>query len=163
DTSFAGQTMFQRGDTTYINQRGELVARQRSTSIRYLVENARRLNSLGGLEQEPEWTDEDLKRIEREILAYFEPLQQHVVRPFDQVNVGDSLPQRPIGPHTVQTFTTEWRSYLMTVWGSSYQDGFPTSTGKAGWIREMTRNDDRARIDPSRGDGLYYGASRGHV
>src|SRR5947209_7229276 len=45
-TSFAGPTMFQRGDTTYVNQRGEIVAKQRSTSIRYLVANARRMNSL---------------------------------------------------------------------------------------------------------------------
>ncbi|MHB8574419.1 MAG: FAS1-like dehydratase domain-containing protein [Dehalococcoidia bacterium] len=163
DTSFAGQTMFQRGDTTYINQRGQLIARQRSTSIRYLVENARKLDSLKELAQEPEWTDEDLERIEREILAYFEPLQGHVRRSIEQVAVGDDLPQRPIGPHTVQTFTTEWRAYTMTIWGASALDGYPTSTGRAGWIREMTRNEDRARVDPSRGDGLYYGASRGHV
>ena len=41
ETKFAGPTMFSRGDTTYINQRGELVAKQRSTSIRYLAEEAR--------------------------------------------------------------------------------------------------------------------------
>ena len=32
-TGFAGKTMFQRGDTTYIKQNGEIVAKQRSTSI----------------------------------------------------------------------------------------------------------------------------------
>jgi hypothetical protein len=163
DTSFAGQTMFQRGDTTYINQHGDLIARQRSTSIRYLVANARKLDSLKELEKEPEWTDEDYERIERETVAYFEGLQQHVRRSIGDVNVGDSLPQRPIGPHSIQTFTTEWRSYIMTVWGSSYRDGIPTSTDRAGWLPEMTRNEARARIDPSKGDGLYYGASRGHV
>ena len=42
ETKFAGPTMFSRGDTTYINQRGEVVAKQRSTSIRYLAEEARR-------------------------------------------------------------------------------------------------------------------------
>ena len=41
ETKFAGPTMFSRGDTTYINQRGEMVAKQRSTSIRYLAEEAR--------------------------------------------------------------------------------------------------------------------------
>ena len=49
NTSFAGPTMFQRGDTMYVNQRGEQVALQRSTAIRYLAENAQRLASLGGL------------------------------------------------------------------------------------------------------------------
>ena len=42
ETKFAGPTMFSRGDTTYINQRGEVVAKQRSTSIRYLAEDARK-------------------------------------------------------------------------------------------------------------------------
>ncbi|HVT78793.1 MAG TPA: MaoC family dehydratase N-terminal domain-containing protein, partial [Acidimicrobiales bacterium] len=37
NTGFAGPTCFQRGDTLYINQRGERVAMQRSTSIRYQV------------------------------------------------------------------------------------------------------------------------------
>ena len=41
ETKFAGPTMFSRGDTTYINQRGEMIAKQRSTSIRYLAEEAR--------------------------------------------------------------------------------------------------------------------------
>ena len=34
ETRFAGPTMFSRGDTTYINQRGELVGKQRSTATR---------------------------------------------------------------------------------------------------------------------------------
>src|SRR5579883_311865 len=37
DTRFAGPTMFSRGDTTHTNQNGTLVARERSTSIRYLA------------------------------------------------------------------------------------------------------------------------------
>ncbi len=38
ETKFAGPTCFQRGDDFYRNQRGELIAKQRSTSIRYLAE-----------------------------------------------------------------------------------------------------------------------------
>ena len=41
DTSFAGPTCFQRGDTLYINQKGERVALQRSTAIRYQVREAK--------------------------------------------------------------------------------------------------------------------------
>ena len=40
--------MFQRGDTTYINQRGEVVAKQRSTAIRYKVENSAKLAAFAG-------------------------------------------------------------------------------------------------------------------
>ena len=43
ETKFSGPTVFSRGDTTYINQRGEVLCKQRSTSVRYLVENARKL------------------------------------------------------------------------------------------------------------------------
>ncbi len=58
NTKFAGPTMFQRGDTTYVSQRGQIIAKQRSTSIRYLAANARKLDSLKEFEQDPEWTDE---------------------------------------------------------------------------------------------------------
>lgn len=162
-TSFAGETMFQRGDTSYVNQNGEIVAKQRSTSIRYLVANARRLNSLRDQEREPEWTDEDLAGIEREKMEYYRTFQEHVRRAASQVEVGDKLPRGVIGPHTLQSFTTEWRAYIMTVWGASNPDGRPTSTQAAGWLPEMTSDQQKGKIDPAQTDGLYKGASRGHT
>ena len=39
-TKFAGPTMFSRGDTSYVNQLGETVCKQRSTSIRYVASAA---------------------------------------------------------------------------------------------------------------------------
>jgi acyl dehydratase len=162
-TSFAGPTMFQRGDTTYVNQRGEIVAKQRSTSIRYLVANARRMNALRELEREPEWTDEDLARIEREKLDYYLTFQGHVLRRCTDVKEGEELPRGVIGPHTIQSFTTEWRSYIFTVWGSNEPDGRPTSTQQAGWLPEMTSDREKGKVDPAQVDGLYKGASRGHT
>src|SRR5262245_3666882 len=106
-TSFAGPTMFQRGHTTYVNQRGEIIAKQRSTSIRYLVENAHLMNSLRDLAQQPEWTDEELARVEKEKLDYYLTFQGHVRRSCDEVKKGDELPRGVIGPHTLQSFTTE--------------------------------------------------------
>lgn len=162
-TSFAGPTVFQRGDTTYINQRGEVVAKQRSTAIRYLVANARRLNSFRELEKEPEWTDEDLARIEQEKLEYYRTFQDHVLRTFSQVRRGEELPRGVIGPHSIQSFTTEWRSYIFTVWGSHEPDGRPTSTQLAGWLPEMASDREKGKIDPAQLDGLYKGPSRGHT
>ena len=78
------------------------------------------------------------------------------------VKVDDRLPVRPIGPHTIATFTTEWRSYLMTIWGASRELG-ESSTLAAGWLPEMSRDEEGAKIDPSNADGLYKGPSRGHV
>ncbi|HMG41888.1 MAG TPA: MaoC family dehydratase N-terminal domain-containing protein, partial [Acidimicrobiales bacterium] len=59
ETKFAGPTMFSRGDTTYINDRGEMIAKQRSTSIRYLAEEARKRAQFSE-QEDPVWSDEAL-------------------------------------------------------------------------------------------------------
>jgi hypothetical protein len=56
DTKFAGPTCFQRGDNRYYNAQGDLIATQRSTSIRYRADLAREMGSLDATE-DPEWTD----------------------------------------------------------------------------------------------------------
>jgi len=161
ETKFSGPTMFSRGDTTYINQRGELVCKQRSTSVRYLAENARKLGMFK--DNVPRsWDDGELEGLEKRKLEYYQSFLDlgHEKRLF--VKVGDRLPVRPIGPHTIATFTTEWRAYLMTVWGGSREFG-ESSTLRAGWLPEMSRDEEGAKIDPSNADGLYKGPSRGHV
>ncbi len=60
NTSFAGPTCFQRGDTLYINQRGERIALQRSTAIRYQVRQAKEKQRYTAEVGEPEWTAEQL-------------------------------------------------------------------------------------------------------
>ena len=56
DTRFAGPTMFQRGDTVFRNQKGETISRLRTTSVRYLVENARRIGLRTGKSEGSEET-----------------------------------------------------------------------------------------------------------
>ena len=163
NTKFAGPTMFSRGDTTYINQRGEVVGKQRSTSIRYFAEEAARIGGdYGDAREDPVWSDEEIEKIEDQKHEYFKSFIElgHERRAF--VKVGDKLPTRPIGPHTVASLTTEWRSYTMNVWGATYGEG-ESSTDKAGWIAEMSRDTEGAKIDPTNADGLYKGPSRGHV
>jgi len=162
-TKFAGPTMFSRGDTTYINQRGEVIAKGRSTSIRYRAENARAMDSFAEQRRPPEWTIEALEKIEEQKFAYYATFRNHMTRYFDDVKEGDALPLRPIGPHTLQTLTSEWRAYIFTVWGAEEPDDLPTSALEAGWLPEMSRDPERAKIDPTHADGLYYGPSRGHV
>jgi acyl dehydratase len=163
DTKFAGPTMFQRGDTIYTNQRGEVIARQRSTSIRYLVANAQKVASMRGQEQEPQWTDQDLERIDSEKQAYYKTFHQHVHRTLNDATKGEGLPRGVIGPHSVQSFTTEWRAHLFQIWGSTYDDGLPSSTNQSGWLPEMSFDKEMAEVDPSKEDGLDVGPSRGHV
>ncbi len=161
DTKFAGPTMFSRGDTTYINQRGEVVCKQRSTSVRYLAENARK-KGMFAENTEKSWTDQELEDLEKQKMDYYQSFLDlgHDKRLF--VKVGDKLPTCPIGPHTLMSFTTEWRSYIMTVWGASREHG-ESSTMSAGWLPEMSRDPEGAKIDPANADGLYKGPSRGHV
>jgi hypothetical protein len=161
-TKFAGPTMFSRGDTTYVNDRGEIVCKQRSTSIRYRADQARERGAF--MDRQPKaWTDEELKALEKEKFEYYQSFLDlgHERRLF--VKIGDRLPTRPIGPHTIASFTTEWRSFLMSVWGSFRDSGGPSGLWNAGWLPEMDRDREGAKIDPALGDGLYYGPSRGHV
>ena len=163
DTGFAGPTVFQRGDTVYTNQRGENVGRQRSTSIRYLVANAEKLKQLKAAETEPQWSDEDLAGIDQERMAYYETFHDHVIRNIGDLSAGEKVPTGVLGPHSVQTLTTEWRAFLCNTWGVFRDDGLPTSTNDSGWLPEMTRDFEAIKIDPAKNDGLYNGASRGHV
>ncbi len=63
ETKFAGPTMFSRGDTVHKNQHGALVARERSTAIRYLYDEAKKRgmyeNQLGEVKR---WTNAELDR-----------------------------------------------------------------------------------------------------
>ena len=162
ETKFAGPTMFSRGDTTYVNHRGEFVAKQRSTSIRYRADLARERAQFSDTEI-PQWSLEQVEEIEKQKFEYIRSIRDLGHQPRVGVKEGDRLPTRPIGPHTIPSFTTEWRAYLMTVWNAFADDGGPSSLMDAGWLPEMSRDLEGAKVDPALGDGLYHGPSRGHV
>jgi acyl dehydratase len=163
NTSFAGPTMFSRGDTNYANQRGEFIAKQRSTSIRYLVANAQKLGAFASDTQDPEWTEEQLEKIEDEKVEYIRTIINHPRRPYGAVAVGQKLARRVLGPHTLGSFTGEQRSDQGS-WGSTSDwNVMPSSTLSSGWLPIMSRNEERAKLNPGAGDGLTFGPSRGHV
>ena len=145
-----------------MNSRGEIVCKQRSTSIRYLAEEARKRQQFSD-DKDPVWTEKQIEEIENRKFEYYQSFLDlgHDRRLF--VKVGDKLPTRPIGPHTVMSFTTEWRAFAMTVWSAFESDGLPSSLHEAGWLPEMSRDLEGAKIDPTLSDGLYHGPSRGHV
>jgi acyl dehydratase len=163
NTSFAGPTMFQRGDTTYINQHGEVIGKQRSTSIRYLVENSARLKSFAGQESDPEWTDEQLDELKQEQLAYFRTFAEHVLKTAGDAEAGEQLPTRKLGPHSLNSFTTEYKALMSGTWGVSRPQAMATSTSEAGWVNEMASDAEKAQVNPQLADGINYGPSRGHV
>lgn len=167
DTKFAGPTCFQRGDTLYINQRGERVAQQRSTAIRYQVRDAKE-KQLFDEPKEPDWTDEQLAELEAKKLEFIDQIQQlrHDKRLFDSVEVGQRLADNVLGPHSLASFTTEWRAYPMTTWGAMAKGPTTVRAEALGYTKEMAgfEGDRRMeRVNPELTDGAYYGPSRGHL
>ena len=166
ETSFAGPTCFQRGDNHYYNQHGDKIATQRSTGIRYRPDLAREMGALTATE-EPHWSDAELEQLEKQKFDYIQTLHDlgHGKRLFDAVSVGDALPLRIFGPHSIASFTTEWRAYPMTYWAGMRRrtDG---GMDDLGWTEAMSGHEQdpvMERINPELTDGAYYGPSRGHL
>jgi acyl dehydratase len=169
DTKFAGPTMFSRGDTTHTNQHGTVVARERSTAIRYLAAEAEKRgmyeSRLGPVKR---WTETELAEIEKLRHAWLTSNRAGVSPRFGDVRVGDTLPRRVVGPHSIATFTTEYRAFLFNIWGTFHwvapagvED--PWINQDPGWVEGFGFDEEGARIDPRLRDGLYLGPSRGHV
>lgn len=156
ETGFAGPTMFQRGETAYLNQNGEVLARQHSTSIRFLAANLKGRRE-GGKEaaHPPELSAEQIGAFEQQRLDYARGLYAPSTIVRQDLKPGVKLPVRPIGPHSIQSFTAEQRAFLYTIWGNLSDDGLPRTARK---FREAD-----AAWDPEFADGLYHGASAGHT
>jgi len=166
ETKFAGPTCFQRGDNDYYNQDGDLIARQRSTTIRYRADLAVQMGGVQAATEDPVWTDEELAALEAKKYEYIRMLHDlgHGRRYWDEVNVGDRLIERVFGPHSVASFATEWRAYLFTIWGSTHRPGIDIAA--MGFIPEMVGHENdpvMERDNPELTDGAYFGPSRGHL
>lgn len=168
NTSSFGPTCFQRGDNFYYNQDGDLVAKQRSTSIRYLQSagEASQSDSTAG-QDDPVWTDDELEALEDRKFTWIQMMHDlgHSARYWDTVNVGDEMPERVFGPHSIVSFTTEWRSYLFTSWGTTHRrtDLDIEALGFVGPMAGKEQDPVLERINPEQTDGAYIGPSRGHL
>jgi acyl dehydratase len=155
NTKFAGPSMFSRGDTLYVNERDEAIAKQRSTMIRYRADLARERGHFDNVAEAPVFSREQLREYGIQKKAWAESGLSGEGP--GQVAVGDSLPIRPIGPHTKASFQKEFSALLFTVWGSHYYDegflGLDT-----GWIPELMSGDD----DLLSGAGPDDGPASGH-
>jgi acyl dehydratase len=169
DTKFAGPTMFARGDTTHTNARGVLVARERATSIRYLAAEAEKRgmyeSQAGAVKR---WTPAELTEIEKLRHDWILSNRMGVSPHFDEVKTGDKLPRRVIGPHSIASFTTEYRAFLFNIWGTFHWVAPPGVEDPwiyqdPGWVEGFAFDEEGARIDPRKRDGLYVGPSRGHI
>lgn len=167
DTKFAGATCFQRGDTLYINQKGERIAQQRSTSIRYQVREAKE-KKMFEEQRDPEWTESQLLELANIKSGFIEQIQTlgHDKRLWSSVEAGQELPTNVLGPHSLASFATEWRAYPMTIWGATRKGPSTQTAEELGYTKEMSgfEGDRRMeRLNPELTDGAYYGPSRGHL
>src|SRR5438045_1308136 len=83
----------------------------RSPAGGYLAEEARRRGFFHQTAPRPTWTPERLAEIDRQRSTWIRARAGERGRRFDDVSVGDAMVTRPIGPHTIATFTTEWRAF----------------------------------------------------
>jgi hypothetical protein len=89
----------------------------------------------------------------------------HGKRYWDDVKVGDELPVRAIGPHSIASFTTEWRAYIMTTWGGMRRRT-DINLEELGFTADMAGKEmdfELEKINPEQTDGAYIGPSRGHL
>ncbi len=168
NTSSFGPTCFQRGDNFYYNQHGDLVAKQRSTSIRY-NQSAGAASQHGSTEghDDPVWSDDDLEALEARKYEWIKMLHDlgHSPRYWDDVQAGSELPVRTFGPHSIVSFATEWRSYTFTQWGSMHRrtDLSMAELGFTGPMAGPEQDPTEERNNPENTDGAYIGPSRGHL
>ena len=168
ETKFAGPTMFSRGDTIHRNQDATLVAKARQTVIRYLVAEAEKRKMFENQTKMPVWTAEELKKVEKVRLDWIMSNRLGVSPRFDEIDVRDKLPRRALGPHTLASFATEYRAFMWNMWGSFHWVGVPGVKDPwinqdPGWIEGFGYDEEGAKIDPRKRDGLYLGPSRAHV
>jgi N-terminal half of MaoC dehydratase len=166
ETKFAGPTCFQRGDNHYYNEKGDKIATQRSTSIRYRADLAREMSSLKA-EDDPQWSDAQLADLENKKFEWIKMMHElgHGKRYWDDVNVGDKLPTRIFGPHSIVSFTTEWRAYLFTLWAGVVRrtDLDIEALGFTGDMAGKEQDPVLEKENPELTDGAYIGPSRGHL
>ena len=166
ETKFGGPTCFQRGDNFYYNQHGDLVAKQRSTSIRY-SQSAGQSNTPTDNQDDPVWSDDELEALEARKYEWIKMLHDlgHSPRYWDDTPESGELPVRVFGPHSIVSFTTEWRSYTFTQWGSMHRrtDLDMAELGFVGPMAGPEQDPTEEANNPENTDGAYIGPSRGHL
>ena len=95
-SGFAGRTVIIHEEARYFNQRGELVAKAKTWSVRAERHKARSTGKYAQIELPHPWTEEELKRIEEEVLA--EEVRGSQVRYWEDVEAGEELGPVVKGP-----------------------------------------------------------------
>lgn len=95
-TKFAGKSLWRYQRAEFFNQRGEMVARAYSWSLRGERKATRESGKYSTLTLPHPWSEKELEKIEEETLA--EKIQGREIRHWEDVQVGDELPPVIKGP-----------------------------------------------------------------
>jgi len=95
-SSFAEETIIDHLENQYWNQRGDLVARYHWWVIHFARAKARQKTQKTGIELPNPWTDEQLEKIEEEVLA--EEIRGANPRYWEDVDIGEELKPVVKGP-----------------------------------------------------------------
>ena len=93
---FAEETIIDHFHNQYWNQRGDLISRYHWWVIHYARAKAQRKASRNNIELPHPWTDEQLAKIEKEVLS--EEIRGRVMRYWEDVNIGEELQPVVKGP-----------------------------------------------------------------
>lgn len=96
ESKFAGRMVIEYQRSTFWNQHGELVAETNLWLIRAERSASRKLKKYGDLKLPHPWTEEELKKIEEDVLA--EEVRGSTPRYWEDVKVGDELKHVVKGP-----------------------------------------------------------------
>jgi len=122
------------------------VARQWSTAVRYRADVARQKGFFAEAAPLPTWTEKQLADIETERMAWIRSRAGAEGPTLEALEVGQKLPTRPMGPHSLPSLASEWRAYTFTVWARAPTKDPITSRRPAGSPRWTAIR--RAKDDP---------------
>jgi acyl dehydratase len=95
-SSFARKMVIQYDEVSYYNQRDELIAKVNGSVIRVERKASREQQKYSRMQLPHPWTEEELKKIEEEVLA--EQIRGSEARYWEDVEVGQELPPVVKGP-----------------------------------------------------------------
>jgi acyl dehydratase len=134
NTHFAARMIKQLQERRYYNQRDELVARAMRWNMRTERDSTRKTGKYAHIELPHPWKEEELERLEAE--AVNEVIRGSEVRYWEDVKIGEELPQLVKGPHS---FENEIAWHFGTV-------GFMASSGIS--LRLYRKHPEWAYRDP---------------
>lgn len=95
-SEFAGKSILERQEARYFNQDGNLVARARVAGLRAERPSTREKGKYDSIQLPHPWTEKELRAVEEEVLA--EEIRGSIIRYWEDVEVGEKLPQIVRGP-----------------------------------------------------------------